>query len=205
MIVHGIFLQGSAYLIGKTGALSSEVSPSIHLVQYLCCLSQRSHSHEVGWDEKLQCGCIVGRPEGGGYQSYGLNGCPPPCIVHGIQRTVRDAQKPIAPLSLFFLLFAESLEDIPNRLDPFSPKDTCIACHFPVLKGKSDGITERINLVFPFMQFRFHVRLITHPIAVRVRHSVEGIGIRVYVDTFQLSVDDSCQHSLQFPVLAGQL
>ena len=74
----------------------------------------------------------------------------------------------------------------------------------PIMISQTNGIAQRIYLPFAFMQFLNHMLcMVGFPIAAQ-RPVVEGIGIRVYQDTFSLSVDKSCHHQLQVLIFLHQ-
>ena len=70
--------------------------------------------------------------------------------------------------------------------------------------SETDRITERVDFPFTFVQFGLHVRKVAHPFAAFGIH-VESIGIRVDIDTLELTFDNAGQHFFQFRVFVGKL
>lgn len=71
---------------------------------------------------------------------------------------------------------------------------------FPNTLDTTVHFRKGINFPFTFVQLRFHVCKVTHPMTVRNSAVIKSIRVRIDIDTFELAENNTCQHFFQFRV-----
>ena len=205
MIIHRIFLQCCFHFLRQVLTFFGQSCLLVYLLQNLGCLTQRRYGKEIGRNQELKRSSIVRRTETGNNQTDWFHRCSQTVIAHSIQCTFRLTLEFIRTYSVFALLLFECFQYISDCLNPFFVKYARISGSLPVMIGQAQRITQRVYFPFTFVQLRFHVRKVTHPMTVRNSAVIKSIRVRIDIDTFELAENNTCQHFFQFGIRISQL
>ena len=178
----------------------------VHLGEDGGRLAENVHGKEVGGDEELELGGVVGGAERRSNEPHRLHRMSQAHAGLGVQLTVCHAEEEVRAVPLLALLGGEGLQDGFHRLEPKPVKDGSVTRHLPVVVGQTQRIAVRIYLPLALE----HVGVLgrTRFIVVTVvsgRALVERICVRVYVDERELLADNACKHLAQVLVFLAKL
>ena len=82
-----------------------------------------------------------------------------------------------------------------------------VARHLPILIRQAKRVAQRVDLPLPFVKFGTHLRLVLHPLMVRIRvvGVQKSIGVGIEFDTFHLTANDAREHAAQMFVTVRKL
>ena len=200
MIIHRIFLQCCFHFLRQVLTFFGQSCLLVYLLQNLGCLTQRRYGKEIGRNQELKRSSIVRRTETGNNQTDWFHRCSQTVIAHSIQCTFRLTLEFIRTYSVFALLLFECFQYISDCLNPFFVEYARISGSLPVMISQTQRITQGIYFPFTFVQLRFHVCKVTHPMTVRNSAVIKSIRVRIDIDTFELAENNTCQHFFQFRV-----
>ena len=91
------------------------------------------------------------------------------------------------------LLVGEGIEDFSDGGKPVGVEDRRVARLLPVLICQPQHVAGGVDLPFALVNFGAHLGVVAHPSGAR-RAVVERIGIRVDIDTFELTANNAFKH-----------
>ena len=203
MVDDGVLVQSRLHLVGQRTAFGSEGLIAVDGLQNLGGLTQGAHGKEVGGNQEV-VGCrIVGRTERRSNQATRLDGRTHTVAALGVELALGTALEGIRAETIKALLLLEGFERQLNGGKPRSAEHARISRFLPIGVGQSDGIAVGIDFPFSFVHLGTHIRLVGHPLPAR-RPVVEGVGIGVERDEFELLVDDTGNQQAQRLVFSAQ-
>ena len=203
MVADGMLFQGLFDLVGERFAGGCQGFVAVYRAQDLRSLAQRRDGEEVGRNQKRKGRGVVRRPERRGDESDGFGRMSVSVFELGVQCIFGHALESVRPRSFAALLVAQGFQHEAHGFGPPCVEHRGVARGFPVAVGQSDHVTRGVQLPFAFVQFGLHLRPVVLP-AGSGGAVVEGVGIGVRQQAFQLAADDAPDQPAQGFVLARQ-
>ena len=174
----------------------------IHSLEDFGGLSERRHRKEVRRNKELEGRGVIGRTERRGYEPARLYRISHTIAAFCVELPVGHTCEPVRAMPFLALLFTKSGENCLHAINPFVAEDRSVTGHLPILVREPNRIALRINLPFPLVVVRVHVRTVSHPMA-SCRAVVERIGVDSYRK--ELTIYDPGNHPPQMLILSSEL
>ena len=206
MLHDGILPDGGLHLGGEGQAARRQGGLAVHFSEDFGGFAEYAHGKEVGRNQEVELGGVVGRAEAGGDESHGLYGMSPAGTCLGVQLTVGHAQEIIRSVTVFALLYGKGFQDVLNGLEPLFPEDGSVAGGLPIMVGQAHGIAVRVNLPLAFVDPGAQGGAGVVRLPLRTHGTVvEAVGVRVQVKQHKLAVDNSGYHFPEMGIGGAEL